>query len=77
MAFDAGRLNRVDPGELAGTVHGGRYQHAPVEAGTARAEALQSVDGGQAGFGFAEGEQLPVHDAPGALCGAFGDGSVG
>ena len=59
-----------------GPVHRGGYQHAPVEVGTARAEALQAVEGGQAGFGVVEGEKLPVHGAPGARCGPFGDGSA-
>ena len=52
-----------------GTVDRGRDQHAPVEAGTARAEALETVDWRQAGIGVVEGEQLPVHGAPSALCG--------
>ena len=38
--FDAGRLDRVDPGELAGTVHRDGHQHASVETAAARAEAL-------------------------------------
>ena len=75
--FDANRLDRVDPGELAGALHRGRDQHAPVEAGTARAEALETVDWRQFGMGVVEGEQLPLHGAPGALCGTFGDRSGG
>ena len=75
--FDANHLDRVDPGKLAGALHRGRDQHASVEAGTARAEALQAIDAGQAGFGVVEGAQLPVHGAPGALCGTFGDRSGG
>ena len=75
--FDTGRLDRVDPGKLAGAVHRGGYQHPPVEAGTAGAEALQAVDSGQTGFGVIEGKQFPVHGAPGARYGPFGDGSGG
>ena len=67
----------VDPGELAGALHRGRDQQAPVEAGTARAEALETVDWRQTGIGVVEGEQLPVHGALGALCGTFGDRSGG
>ena len=38
--LDSGRLDRVDPDDLPGAVHC-RHQHAPVKAGTARAEALR------------------------------------
>ena len=47
--FDAGRLDRVDPGEFPDSVDRGGHQHTAVQAGTAWTEALQAVDGRQAG----------------------------
>ena len=75
--LDAGPLDCVDPGDLSGTVNRDQHQQAAIEAVTARTEALETVDWRQAGIGVVEGEQLPVHGAPGALCGTFGDRSGG
>ena len=72
--FDAGLPDRVDPGEFSGAVHRDRDQHAPIQAGAAWAKTLEAVDGGQAGLRVIKREQLPVHGAPGARCGAFGRG---
>ena len=57
--FDAGRLDRIDPGEFPDSVDRGGHQHTAVQAGTAWTEALQVVDGRQAGLWVVEGEQLP------------------
>ena len=71
--FDANRLDRVDPGDLSGTVNRDQHQQAAIEGVTARTEVLETVDWRQAGIGVVEGEQLPVHGAPGALCGHVGE----
>ena len=75
VPLDAGRLGRIDPGEFAGAIHRGGYQHAPEEAGTAQGGSPRGGLWGQAQFGIVEGEQFSEHVAPGARCGAFGDGS--
>ena len=48
--FDAGRLDRVDPGEFPDSVDRGGHQHTAVQAGTAWTEVLHAVDGRQAGL---------------------------
>ena len=64
-------VDYVDPCGPPGSVYENRRQYPSVKTSTARAEAFQAVDGGQAGIGIVEYEQLPVHDAPAAR-GAFG-----
>ena len=71
-ALDASCLDRVNPGELAGGVYRHRDKHALLEALTARAEALEMVDGRQAVFGIIEGDDPFVHGGLGVRCGAFG-----
>ena len=48
----------------------GWRQHTPVEAGSAGQEALEVVDGREAGLGIVEGQELAVHGAPAAARGA-------
>ena len=69
--FEGLCIDRVDPCGPPGSVYENRHQYPAVKTSTARAEAFQAVDGGQAGFGIVEYEQFPVHDAPAAR-GAFG-----
>lgn len=75
---------RVEPGGNGTSVDDGRHQHTPVEAGSAAQEALEAVDGREAGLGIVEGQELAVHGAPaaargavlpgvGVLCGACGE----
>ncbi len=63
--------DRVDPCGPPDFLYKNRRQYPAVKTSTAGAEAFQAVDGGQAGLGIVEYEQLPVHDAPAAR-GAFG-----
>ena len=68
-ALDTSCLDCVDPGELAGGVYRHRDKHALLEALTARAEALEMVDGRQTDCRIIESDQLP-DGAPGVRCGA-------
>ena len=47
-----------------------RHQHTPVEAGPVGQEALEAVDGREAGLGIVEGQELAVHGGPAAARGA-------
>lgn len=51
-----------------------RHQHTPVEAGSAGQEALEVVDGREAGLGIVEGQKFAVHGAPAAARGAVPPG---
>ena len=74
-ALDASCLDRVNPGELAGGVYRHRDKHALLEALTARAAALEMVEGRQTDCRIIEGDQLP-DGAPVARFGTFGVGKV-
>ena len=56
MAADAEILDRIDPGDLAGALHGSGDEHAPIEAAATGVESLQAVDGRKAGPGVVEGK---------------------
>lgn len=71
MGVDAEILDRVDPGKVAGALHPGGDEHAPIEAAASGVESLQAVDGRKAGLGIVKGEQFPVDGVPGFRFGAF------
>ena len=66
----ARRLTHIEPRRKSGAVEFHRHQHTPVEAGSAGQEALEVVDGREAGLGIVEGQELAVHGAPAAARGA-------
>ena len=63
--------DRVDPCGPPDFLYKNWHHYPAVKTSTAGAEGFQAVDGGQAGIGIVEYEQLPVHNAPAAR-GAFG-----
>ena len=60
----ARRLTRIEPRRKSGAVEFHRHQHTPVEAGSAGQEALEAVDGREAGLGIVEAQKFAVHGAP-------------
>ena len=52
---------RVESGENDSSVDAGWHQHTPVEAWSAGQEALEAVDGWEAGLGIVEGQEFAVH----------------
>jgi len=62
--------SHVEPGENDSSVDAGWHQHTPVEAWSAGQEALEAVDGWEAGLGIVEGQEFAVHGAPAAARGA-------
>jgi len=61
------RYTDVEPGGNGTFMDDGRYQHTPVEAGSAGQEVLEVVDGREAGLGIVEGKRLSVPGAPAAM----------
>nr|WP_245795239.1 hypothetical protein [Desulfacinum infernum] len=76
-------IARIEPRRKSSLVKFHRYQHTPVEAGSTGQEALEVVDGREAGLGIVEGQELAVHGPPAAawdvvlpelgVCGACGE----
>ena len=55
---------RVEPGRNDNSVDACRHQHTPVKAGFAGQEALEAVDGREAGLKIVERQEFAVHGAP-------------
>ena len=47
MVADAEILDHVNPSKPAEVLHGGRDEHAPIEAAATGVESLQAINGGR------------------------------